>query len=95
MSIEVGKTFNGCPVVIAEDGQTYAIDENSWNGEAYCYCWRVYKDGTFWDWEAATTTVVLRPVERWQDEGIDLDEIEENSADWNHACERVRYEIGY
>lgn len=86
-------TFNDCPIVTADDGNTYAINENSWNGRYYRECWVVEKSGGGWIWDLKAPTISLRPVERWEVEFLELSKIEENTPEWDAACERVGYEI--
>lgn len=56
-------TFNDCPIVTADDGNTYSINERSWNGRYYRECRRVERSGEGWIWDLKAPTVSLRPVD--------------------------------
>lgn len=68
------------------DGRRVAMD--GWNGEVYGDCWEV---GGEYDTKVKKDGLVFKPVHRFEVENIDLDEIEENSDEWENALEIVDF----
>ena len=86
---KIGTWWNDSSIEIVEiSGTAYAL--NDWNGEAYTSCWIC--SGEYLH-DASEEEYTLRPVYRFQDEGIDLNVLEENSAEWEHAIEVVDYDV--
>lgn len=71
------------------DGCAYAL--SGWNGEKFLNCWKCLDEWTVDPNEPGR--FVATPVYRFQVEGIDLDELEENSKEWENAVEIVDYDI--
>lgn len=69
-----------------DDGRRVAMD--GWNGEVYGDCWEV---GGEQDMDVKQDGLVFKPVHRFEVENIDLDEIEENSDEWENALEIVDF----
>lgn len=57
------KTNYDFPIVTADDGNTYSINEESWDGTIWCECRRVERSGDGWIWDLKAPTVSLRPVD--------------------------------
>lgn len=71
------------------DGGIYAL--SGWNGEKFLTCWKCRDSWTVDPNEPGR--FVATPVYRFQVEGINLDELEENSEEWENAVEIVDYDI--
>lgn len=71
-------------------GKAYAL--SGWNGEKYTESWecQTQKGSTFYD---AGSSCEVRPVYRFEMEGIDLDSLEEDSPEWERATETVDFEL--
>ena len=57
--------------------------EQDWNGEIYCNGWKNEKD----------TNCEYKPVYKFEIDNINLDDLEENSDEWNSANEIVGFEV--
>lgn len=64
---------------------------SGWNGEKFINCWKCLDEWTV-DPDAPGR-FVAKPVYRFELEGIDLDELEENSEEWKNAVKVVDYDI--
>lgn len=69
-------------------GQLYALD--GWNGEEYTRCWKCI--GPL-EADPDDRTYTLRPITRAEEEGIDLDTLEEDSPEWDAAIETVGFHV--
>ena len=86
----IGNWWNDRSIEMVElsDGKVYALA--GWNGEEYTECWMCI--GEYYT-DAGEETYTLRPVYRFEVEGIDLSALEENSPEWDRAVEVVDYNI--
>ena len=75
-------------LVQMDDGAIYALA--GWNGEKYTGCWRCL-DPLTPDPDGREYT--LRPVYRYQVEGIELGGLEGNSDEWDAAVTIVDYTV--
>lgn len=75
-------------IVQLDSGEIFAL--NGWNGEAFTGCWRCLDSSTP---SPDGREYTLRPVYRYQAEGIDLDGLGENSPEWDAATEIVDYVV--
>lgn len=83
-------TIAGTIDIVEIDGKLYAL--SGWNGEQYLDCWEcvdrytAHPDGRIY---------CICPTYRYEAEEIDLDDLIqrdlENSPEWDHALEVVRY----
>lgn len=64
-----------------EDGTL--LFEQDWNGEIYRNGWKNEKD----------TNCEYKPVYKFEIDNINLDDLEENSDEWNNANEIVGFEV--
>lgn len=86
---QVGTWWNDRDIQLWKIGpDVYALD--GWNGEAYLHCWKCTGKGLM---DASEQEYEIRPVYRFEAEGIDLDNLEEGSNEWDHACEIVDFNI--
>lgn len=69
-------------------GQVYAL--YGWNGEVYGDCWLCIDQLTPAPEDKCYT---IRPVHRFERDGIDINALEENSQEWDRAVEVVDYEL--
>lgn len=69
-------------------GEVYALA--GWDGEKYGACWKCTGPGYMYD---APGRYTLTPVYRFEAEHIDLSQLEEGSAEWEHAIRLVNYEV--
>lgn len=69
-----------------DDGRCVAM--NDWNGEVYGDCWEVCGEQ---DMDVKQDGLVFKPVHRFEVENINLDQIEENSAEWERALEIINF----
>ena len=82
--------WNGTEIEIVEvDGNLYALSE--WNGEKYTNCWKCVDQRTVDPEEPGRFTA--KPIYRFMVDGIDLDELEENSEEWENDVEIVDYDM--
>ena len=82
--------WTGDPIKMMEiDGDIYAL--SGWNGEKVLDCWTCLDEWTVDPNEPGR--FVATPVYRFQEEGIDLETLEENSEEWQNAVEIVDYDI--
>lgn len=82
--------WTGDPIKMMEiDGDIYAL--SGWNGEKFLDCWKCLDEWTVDPNEPGR--FVATPVYRFQEEGIDLETLEENSEEWQNAVEIVDYDI--
>lgn len=76
------------------DGEPYAV--GGFNGEKYMRCWKLkYRDGSGFPASSDSPDLVLRPIYRFEQENIDISEIEENSQEWDMANEIVDFDFCY
>lgn len=76
--------------VVEIDGRLFALD--GWNGERFLHCWEcVHTNVAMLDGREYE----ILPVYRYDVEDIDLDNLEENSEEWERATEVIDYELGY
>lgn len=86
--------YTECPVVNI-NGELFVLNEKYWNGEEWHRCWKC-KDGyngKYWELADDTRDYSVRPIYRFQEENPDLAKIEENSQEWERACEIVGYDV--
>ena len=82
--------WTGDPIKMMEiDGDIYAL--SGWNGEKFLDCWKCLDEWTVDPNESGR--FVATPVYRFQEDGIDLETLEENSEEWQNAVEIVDYDI--
>lgn len=85
----VGYWWNDSNIeLIEQGGRVFAL--YGWNGEAFTNCWECF--GEYHD-ISSKEMYVAQPVRRFELEDIQLDEIEENSPEWDYAVEIVDYNI--
>lgn len=66
------------------DGRKIAV--SGWNGETWAECWEVFADGSVGESFGA------KPVYRFEEDGIDISSLVENSPEWCRAVEFVGIE---
>lgn len=93
---EIGSLYGYTSVdIIKMNGKYYCLSE--WNGEQFLTCWEVKKpiyNGCGYNATAVDgKEYCFVPVYRWQEENIDLDELEENGEEWEKATEIVDFNI--
>lgn len=88
----VGFFFESRIPVYLLGGHYYAAD--GWNGEEYLGSWECseFKHGTGYG-VVPGSGCTLRPVYAWQADGIDLDLLDESSADFEDAIQIVGFDI--
>ena len=84
----IARWWNGDQDIYQVNGRCYVVD--GWNGEQWISCWEVAPDDLH---DIISRDIVIRPVYRFEAEGIDLDKVEENSDAWDHAVELVDLDI--
>ena len=86
----IGNWWNDRSIAMIElnDGNVYAL--NGWNGEEYEECWMCSGEHYM---DASEESYILRPVYRFDAEGIDLSQFEEGTPEWDHAVEIVDYDV--
>lgn len=93
---EIGSLYGHTSVdIIKMNGKFYCL--SNWNGEQYNRCWEV-EEPTYNGYGYNATAVDGKeyrfvPVYRWQEENIDLAELEENGEEWEKATEVVDFNI--
>lgn len=84
----IGTWWNSRNIDLVEvDGKVYAL--HGWNGEEYRDCWECLGENHM----DAGENYCLRPIHRFEVEEIDLEELEENSPEWDRAVEIIDYEV--
>lgn len=74
--------------VVEIGGRLFALD--GWNGERFLHCWEcVHTNAAMLD----GIEYEIRPVYRFDVEDIDLDNIEDDTEEWERAVEIVDYEV--
>jgi hypothetical protein len=73
--------------IVKIDGVKYAL--HGWNGYAFTDCWECIDSFT----PINSLSYTLTPVYRHMQENIDVDILEENSAEWEYAMEIVSYNV--
>ena len=93
---EIGNLYGHASVdIIKMNGKYYCLSE--WDGEQYITCWEV--EEPIYNGYGYNATAIdgkeyrFVPVYRWQEENIDLDELEENGEEWQKATEIVNFNI--
>ena len=75
--------------LIKKDGHIYALD--GWNGEKYLSCWEC---GGAYNMDAISESdISIKPIYRYDIENINLNVVDENSDEWEYACEIVDYQV--
>lgn len=74
--------------LIEQGGRVFAL--HGWNGEAFTDCWECF--GEYHN-ISSKEKYMVRPIYRFELEYIQLDNIEENSPEWDYAVEIVEYNI--
>lgn len=80
--------WNGGQDIYQVNSHCYVL--NGWNGEWWLSCWEVAPDDLY---EIIGSDIQIRPIYRYEAEDIDLDKIDEESDDWDHAVELVDLDI--
>lgn len=80
--------WNGGQDIYQVNSRCYVL--NGWNGEWWLSCWEVAPDDLY---EIIGSDIQIRPIYRYEAEDIDLDKIDEESDDWDHAVELVDLDI--
>lgn len=84
-----GTWWNDKSIELVEvDGSVYALC--GWNGEVFASCWECSGDCLQ---DASEEEYTLRPIHRFERDGIDLNTLEENSKEWEDALEVVDYSV--
>lgn len=86
---KMGTWWNDRSIELVEvSGIVYAL--NGWNGEKYTDCWQCC--GEYFN-KSSPESYTLTPIFRFEAEGIRLDDLEENSDEWDRALETVDFSI--
>lgn len=79
---------SACDIPVYEiEGKLYAL--HGWNGEVYTSCWKCVDSFT----SVGGKDYTARPVYRYQEENIDLDELDEDSDEFDEALQVARFEV--
>lgn len=81
------KWNNGDVPMVEIDERLFAL--HGWNGEVWLRCWECLDKWT----AASEKTFEIRPIHRFEIEGIDFETLEESSLKWDYAVEIVDFEI--
>lgn len=85
----------GCSEIIKKDNTYFALTD--WNGEKWLNCFEIeepFFNGYGYNVIAVNDEeLTFIPIYRYQNENIDLDELEEDGEEWDEAVEVVDYDI--
>lgn len=69
------------------EGKLYAM--SGWNGEVYTACWECLDSFT----DVDNKKYSFKPIYRYEAEGIEIDELDEDSDEFGEALQVVRFDV--